>query len=98
MVEIDECMLKGKRKYNLGRMVAPAQWVFDACDLRSGQGMVWLVADRKGETPLPLIKHHICPVPSSTQTGLLSIASFNMKASIKWSSTRRSSPPSSMAS
>ena len=61
IVEIDECMLKGKRKYNRGRMVAPGQWVFGAWDRRTGRGMVWLVPNRRRETLLPLIKRHIRP-------------------------------------
>ena len=59
LVQIDECMVGGIRKYNKGRYGQVQIWVFGAIDYETKKIVLIHVGDRQSETLIPLIKMHI---------------------------------------
>ena len=61
--QIDETLLSGKRKYNVGNRVSKQTWVFGICDSSTtpAVGFMKVVPDRRAQTLIPIIKEIIRP-------------------------------------
>ena len=55
VVEIDEAVITGKRKYHRGRLMTRLYWLFGMYSRNSKTGYAFLVKDRKSETLMPII-------------------------------------------
>lgn len=56
IIEIDEAVITGKRKYNRGRPINRLYWVFGLYSREEKYGYVFLVPDRTTNSLLPIIR------------------------------------------
>ena len=75
--QIDETLLSGKRKYNVGNQVSKQTWVFGICDPSTtpGLGFMKVVSDRRAQTLIHIIKEIIGPGTIIWSDGLLIVIS-----------------------
>lgn len=55
VIEIDEAVITGKRKYHRGRLVNRLYWVFGLYSRREKYGYAFIVPDRTTNSLLPFI-------------------------------------------
>ena len=61
IVEVDECCLGRKRKYNRGFHRGQQSWVVGMVDRETKRCHVEVVRNRTGSTLLPIIRQHVVP-------------------------------------
>ncbi len=61
IVQIDECVIGAKRKYNRGYNRGITQWMFGMIDVTTKQCVLRLVPDRKAPTLIPIINQNCSP-------------------------------------
>ena len=58
IIELDEAVITGKRKYHRGRLTRKIYWVFGLISRETKKGYAFLVPNRRSETLFPIIQKY----------------------------------------